>query len=312
MRYFVIHSGSDMEKSVKPLIEYWAQNCTAAQFIILNGTQETWEADAVAKIRQAEKVIYIVGKNSHASPNIEKEIGIALKERKFIYVVKLNGKYILNRSVESLLPEKIVAGEGDADGEVVIRQRQPAAVVVDERSMLDHLRGDEEEVLWRLRAKNADDKETFFEQYKMFVQTSEELVKRKQSVNSVYITLNSIILGAIVSVMCALSDLPMLFGAVNVSLVFSVFAALIGSVVCFSWLSVLRSYADLNASKMRIIEYIEDNLALRLYETEWAVLTKIIGKRKYKSFSKKERFVAILFCVLYGLIIVLGIIMAVL
>ena len=103
-----------------------------------------------------------------------------------------------------------------------------------------------------------------------------------------------------------------LFGAVNVSLVFSVFAALIGSVVCFSWLSVLRSYADLNASKMRIIEYIEDNLALRLYETEWAVLTKIIGKRKYKSFSKKERFVAILFCVLYGLIIVLGIIMAVL
>ena len=109
MRYFVIHSGSDMEKSVKPLIEFWAQNCTAAQFIILNGTQETWEADAVAKIRQAEKVIYIVGENSHASPNIEKEIGIALKERKFIYVVKLNGKYILNKSVESLLPEKVEA-----------------------------------------------------------------------------------------------------------------------------------------------------------------------------------------------------------
>ena len=112
MRYFVIHSGSDMEKSVKPLIEFWAQNCTAAQFIILNGTQETWEADAVAKIRQAEKVIYIVGKNSHASPNIEKEIGIALKEKKFIYVVKLNGNTFLTDRLRAFCPKKSLRAKG--------------------------------------------------------------------------------------------------------------------------------------------------------------------------------------------------------
>lgn len=102
----------------------------------------------------------------------------------------------------------------------------------------------------------------------------------------------------------------MLFGIIKVSFLISVFTAIIGFVICFSWLSLLNSYADLNSSKMKIISSLERDLAVNLYETEWEVMTQKVGKRKYRSFSKKEKTVAILFGVLYALIMVFGLVLA--
>ncbi|MDE6441837.1 MAG: TIR domain-containing protein [Clostridia bacterium] len=309
MKYFVIHSGIDWKEQVENLVNEWTKMYEGANFIVLNGSQSNWIDDATAKIRQSEKVIYVVGKESYKSENIDKEIAIAIKEKKPIYIYKLNDSYLLNKSLEPFIVNQNVE-PGDVDGEIIFRKGKSFVTEINSKNIDSHITRDVTDIMKYLPAKNFTDDKTLFDQYKMFVETSEELVKRKQSVNSFYVTLNSVILGAIISIMCAINDLPILFGLVKVSLIISVFTSLVGLIVCFSWISILNSYADLNASKMKIIEFIEHHLAVNLYETEWSVMTQKVGKKKYKSFSKKERFVAILFAALYVIIVIVGIFLA--
>ena len=309
MTYFIIHSGADWRKRVEPLVNDWSQRYDGARFIVLNGNQENWIGDATAKIRQAEKIIFVVGETSAQSENIEKEIAIAIRERKAFYVYKLDDSYAVNASLGHYLDNK-TAAPGETEGEIVFGKGRRFVTMVDDASIGGMIESDIKDTMKYLPAKHFSDRATLMEQYKIFVQSSEDLVKRKQSVNSFYVTLNSVLLSAIISVLCAVNDLPVLFGVVKVSFLISVFAAIIGFVICFSWLSLLSSYADLNSSKMKIISGIERDLAVNLYETEWEVMTQKVGKRKYRSFSKKEKTVAILFGVLYTLIVIFGIVLA--
>ena len=309
MTYFIIHSGADWQEQVEPLINEWSQRFDGARFIVLNGNQKDWIGDATAKIRQAEKIIYVVGKTSAQSENIEKEISIAIREHKTFYVYKLDASYAVNASLGHYLDNK-TAAPGEAEGEIIFGKGRRFVTIVDKTSIGGMIESDVKDAMKYLRAKHFSDRATLMEQYKIFVQSSEDLVKRKQSVNSFYVTLNSVLLGAIVSILCAVNDLPVLFGIIKVSFLISVFTAIIGFVICFSWLSLLNSYADLNSSKMKIISSLERDLAVNLYETEWEVMTQKVGKRKYRSFSKKEKTVAILFGVLYALIMVFGLVLA--
>jgi len=91
----------------------------------------------------------------------------------------------------------------------------------------------------------------------------------------------------------------------------SAFLAIMGLVICISWITLLNSYGDLNASKMAIIGCIEEHLALKLYDTEWALLTRRIGNRKYRSFTVKEVGVAKIFMGLYGFVLIACAVLAV-
>ncbi|MBO7318974.1 MAG: hypothetical protein J6V06_03010, partial [Clostridia bacterium] len=86
-------------------------------------------------------------------------------------------------------------------------------------------------------------------------------------------------------------------------------SAFVGGIVCFSWHSLIQSYADLNSSKMKIISYIETQLTYNLYDTEWQLVSNKTGNKKYKSFSKKEMFVAKLFFSLYVIMFIIGIVL---
>lgn len=306
MKYFIIHSGSDYDTHVKSLLQQLAAAHRHSKFVVLTGGQSNWIDDATAKIRQSDKVIFIVGDNSYTSDNINNELAIAMKEKKLIYVYKLSETARVNEILNKYSKREEVKEE--VEGEETIAYNENVKYVNAE-TLQKYILADESVVAEQLVASNADDKETLFEQYKMFVKTSEDLVKRKQTVNSFYLTLNSVIIGAIVSVLCAMPDIIKFLNPVNLSLIIG-FVALIGLVICYSWISLLNSYSDLNASKMKIITTIEEQLALNLYQTEWSIMTQKIGKKKYKSFSKKERFVAYLFGVLYLLLIVLGIVLA--
>lgn len=292
------------------LLQNWTSKCRDAQFIVLTGKQKDWVGEATAKIRQADRIIYIVGESSHKSENIELEIAIALREKKQIFIYKLQKDYLVNKILESQLQtnNKI---SGDVEGEVIYKDLQAKPVaLLNAGNVMDFLNKDMNESLIGLPSKSFHDKNLLLEQYKIFVETSEALVKRKQSVNSFYVTLNSALLGAVISVICASRKLPVLFGWLKVSAAVSTFASLVGFVVCFSWISLLNSYADLNSSKMRIITEIEKDMAVNLYDTEWAIITQKVGKKKYKSFSDKEKFVGALFGILYFLLFILGIIFA--
>lgn len=302
MKYFVIHSGKDYE-SVKLLMDKWSQISDNIQFVILEGNQMNWEGDATARIRECSKVLYIVGESSADSPYIQIELDITNKENKEIYVYKLDASYRVNDCLmKSGNGQNTQSGE--YEGEIIIAKARSRIHFMNEDELSNRLYADSQEIELILRGSGFEDKDTLMEQYKMFVQTSEELVRRKQSVNTFYVTLNSLMLSAIVSIACAAGDILPIAGNSVVIYIISGVLSLIGVVICCSWITLLISYADLNASKMAIISCIEEKLALKLYDTEWALLTRRIGKRKYQSFTVKEVAVAKIFLALYLVLII--------
>lgn len=299
VKYFVIHSGRDFD-SVKLLIDRLSQISDNIQFVILEGNQLNWEGDAIARIRECAKVLYVVGETSAKSPYIQIELDITSRENKELYVYKLDENYLVN---DCLLKSNFTK-KGDFEGEIVIAKSKNRVYFLNEVELMNQLHADSQEIGMILKGSSFDDKDTLMEQYKMFVQTSEDLVSRKQSVNTFYVTLNSIMLSAIISIICAAGDILLIAENSIVIYIISGFLAVIGVVICSSWITLLISYADLNASKMAIISCIEEKLALKLFDAEWALLTRRIGKRKYQSFTVKELAVARIFLILYLVLVV--------
>jgi len=202
--------------------------------------------------------------------------------------------------------------QGEYEGEIIIGKAKEQVFLLSDDELKHRMEDDSQEVEKILKGGNYSDKEILMEQYKMFVQTSEDLVSRKQTVNTFYVTLNSILLGAIVSIVCAVGDIMTVAGDNFVIYIIAAFLSVIGVVICCSWMTLLTSYSDLNASKMAIINCIEERLALKLFDTEWALLTRRIGNKKYRSFTVKELAVAKIFVALYVLIMIAAIVLIIL
>ena len=135
-------------------------------------------------------VLFVVGEKSHQSPYIAWEIKEAIKFRKPIYILKLNDK---NQLHNALFVEDTFSKERKNYGKVV---------TVEEISNV-------------IKSYNAGDyglfngmpselnQEALLEQYKLFLQTSEDLVNRRQNVNSFYISISSALV-AIMGVLFAM------------------------------------------------------------------------------------------------------------
>lgn len=309
MKYFVIHSGRDYEH-VRALITELSEINDNIQFVVLEGNQQNWEGDATARIRECAKILYIVGENSAESPCIQTELDIANRENKDIYVFKLNENYRINDCLAAAGHMKRTR-RGDLEGEIVIGKSRERIHFLNEDQLRSRLNADSVEIEMILKGGSFQDKDVLMAQYQLFVQTSEDLVKRKQSVNTFYVTLNSLMLSAIVSVICAVGDILKVVNSQMFVYVVAAFLSVIGVVICGSWITLLNSYSDLNASKMAIISCIEDRLALKLFATEWALLTRRVGNKKYRSFTVKEIAVAKIFLALYILVIAACVVMGV-
>lgn len=193
-----------------------------------------------------------MGENSAKSENIQKELVYALKENKDILVHRLSKD---NRINEILLKNSKGhhKSAGEYQGEIVIGKNRERIHILNREQLLKTFQRDSVEIENILRGKDFADKETLLQQYQMFVQTSEELVRRKQSVNSFYVTLNSLMLSAIVSILCAAGDISELANGNLVVYVISAFLAVIGIVICCSWITLLHSYSNLNERKWRLL-----------------------------------------------------------
>lgn len=286
---------------MQDMISQWSEIHENIQFVVLNGSQENWEGDAIARIRECGKVLYIVGETSADSQYIQLELDFANNEEKDIYVYKLKESNRINDCLTKGRKNRN-AFTGEYEGEIVIKKARDRVYLLDEEALHRRMSEDSGELDKILRGRSFEDKQTLLEQYKMFVQTSEDLVRRKQSVNSFYVTLTSLVLGAIVSVFCAYKDLSQAFTGGNLACYAVMGLSVVGFVICLSWINLLKSYSDLNSSKMKIISAIEAYLPLKLYETEWVVLTRDLGNKKYLSFTQKELLVAKIFCWMFVLL----------
>ena len=129
---------------------------------------------------------------------------------------------------------------------------------------------------------SGDYEATILEQWKTCVETANGITEKRNTANSIFITVNTA-----------------LFAVVTFSLDYkSILLSSIGIFICVLWLKLLDNYKQLNEAKYDVINEIEELLPLAPFKAEWNRLNK---KGEYKGLTKIERALPIVFIVLYGL-----------
>jgi hypothetical protein len=137
------------------------------------------------------------------------------------------------------------------------------------------------------------------EQYKLFVQTSETLVARRQTANSFFFSLASALLGAI-GVISHQATFASFVDWLGVSLL-----GFTGLPVCLAWRRLIQSYRQLNQGKFSVINLLEEKLPAALFKAEWMALGEGKDPKRYKPFVSSELWIPDLF---FGLFLLVGII----
>ena len=319
MDIFVIHSGGDHDEVVKRLQQLKAKNKHLNALMLESGSspqkpqehaaqeekvaprhplvqalaKKLWWLEAERKIRRAQLVVFYVGKNSHTSPYIGWELKRAIRHNKTVCTIKLDEAYedghpalqVKNRFSRRLQRyDKLLTPQDGRTGEDQLLE-----------VIAHHENGDYD--VFNTPVEQLD-KALLLEQYKVFLQTSEDLVARRQTVNNFYISINS----ALVALFSATFAFEL--QALHRLAVGLLFAA-VGVVLSLSWIRLLASYGNLNSSKMRIISSIERQLPASLYDAEWAAMSDRLNKKRYVSFTESEKNIPRLFIVLYAVIFLL-------
>ena len=128
------------------------------------------------------------------------------------------------------------------------------------------------------------------EQYKRIVESAERITEKRQNTNNFYLAVNSFIL-AVASYLTALK-----------SNLIPIFISAIGLLISLVWLKNIGSFKSLNSAKFKVIHELEEYLPARIYKKEDQYLQK-----KYYKLTSVEKFVPIIFGVIYLVMIVISI-----
>jgi hypothetical protein len=129
--------------------------------------------------------------------------------------------------------------------------------------------------------------------YKIMIDSSEQLIKRRQSMNAFFITA----IGGLSAVAGALIK----FGTIKnptTSFLFLSSFGIIGLLLCNSWRNLIDNYGKLNTAKFRVILHLEQSLSAQIFSAEWTALGKGTRPRKYRSFTATENAVPLWFAIL--------------
>lgn len=134
---------------------------------------------------------------------------------------------------------------------------------------------------------NAD----LLEQYKLYVQSAENVSARRVQSSRYLLTLNAALV--------ALYGFQSVgFGQSHWALVIPV----IGIPVSLLWYLIIKSHADLNRVKFKVIHEFEQRLPAAMYQYEWRLAESGRG-RSYRAVTAIEKWIPALFAVLH---VVLG------
>lgn len=137
-------------------------------------------------------------------------------------------------------------------------------------------------------------KADLFEQYKHYVESAEKISERRVSANNYLLTVNAF--------------LVTLYGLVGASRYNSYWAVLVpiaGLLVSLTWYRIITSYRDLNTVKFKVIHELEKYMPAALYDYEWKKAEEGCGKA-YHPLSHLERWIPIVFIILYVLLSIVG------
>ena len=130
------------------------------------------------------------------------------------------------------------------------------------------------------------------EQYKIYVQSSENVSARRVASSRYLLTLN-------VALVALYGFQYAGFGQGYWTLLIPI----VGIPVSILWLLIIKSHADLNRVKFRIIHEFEKHLPAAMYKYEWQLAGEGEGKA-YRAVTSIERWIPILFTVLHVVLMV--------
>lgn len=119
------------------------------------------------------------------------------------------------------------------------------------------------------------------ELYKLMVSSSENLVSRRQAVNTFFLTINSAILttgGLLVSNQTS----------IELRSIGIIVLGITGAILALAWKSLIKSFGQLNKGKFAVINRIEQIFPAAIYVAEWKALDEGRDPKKYRSFSSRE------------------------
>ena len=139
--------------------------------------------------------------------------------------------------------------------------------------------------------------EHLLEQYKLYIEMADKVSERRQSANNYFLTVNSLL----VSLFGVISG----FGIDIEQNIWWYFIPFAGLLVSITWVTLIRSYRQLNSGKFKVIHKLESQLPAALYCTEWKILEEGRGKQ-YLPFTHVEQFVPLIFALLYILLMIIA------
>ncbi len=130
-------------------------------------------------------------------------------------------------------------------------------------------------------------KADLLEQYKLYVQSAENVSARRIASSRYLLALNAALI-ALYSLLSAN------FGQDYWALLIPV----MGIPVSLLWYLIIKSHADLNRIKFKVIHALEQHLPVAIYEHEWHLAKEGQGKT-YRAVTTIERWIPILFAALH-------------
>ncbi len=133
------------------------------------------------------------------------------------------------------------------------------------------------------------------EQYRIYLHIFNSTNERRQKSNEFFLGLNAAIIGILGYV--ETKSIP------HANIVFMLIP-FVGITIGYCWYKIIKSYRQMNKAKFQILHTLEQQLPVKLFETEWIVLGKGQDKKKYHPLSEIEKIIPITFILLYIAILV--------
>lgn len=237
---------------------------------------DEWQLEAEKLIKECDAFICVIGADSHSSEPIAWEISTAARQNKYITAIQLSETNIIPSAIKD-------CGAG-------IFPWNPNKVPAYLSSLLV------EQALFPdvLNQGKALDSSIIWNQYNLAVQTWENLINRRQTVNTLYMS----VCGGILAAVGALVSSADKVGTQAVATGAFVFS-LLGILVSLNWKKTLKSYGALSTAKSQIVSSLEQKMPARLFEAEW----RILEARKYVSTTQADGQTASILTILFSAIL---------
>ena len=232
---------------------------------------DDWKTPASSIIEKYDMLICVVGAETHNSEAVDWEIREASRLRKPLVVTDMSREYTLPLACSDLhIPVM--------DWNILEVAGRIGELLVSRALFQNHDSGTEinPTLIWN--------------QYNLMVQSSEALVNRRQTVNTLYVSANVALLAAIGILISSIGKIGEYGTVIGVGLL-----GLLGAALSFNWRRTLISYGTLNKAKFKVIAALEELMPARLFDAEWRVLEA----RRYKSTTDTDKQTALFFSLIF-------------